>query len=151
MNDKFSPLTTEEFNKLAETPMFISLLIAAADNDIDHKELEWAEKVTHFRIKTAHHTLRSYYQKSNEIIHSNMNLVVSELSENQDERMAFLEKKVAECNDLIAKLDERTQDRLIDSFKSLALSIAEISGGLMNFFSTNPAEEKWLDLPMINH
>jgi hypothetical protein len=31
----------------------------------------------------------------------------------------------------------------------MALSVAEISGGLLNFFSTNPAEEKWLALEML--
>jgi hypothetical protein len=40
---------------------------------------------------------------------------------------------------------------MIDSYKSLALSIAEIDGGIFNFFASNPEEEKWLHLPMIAH
>lgn len=151
MQDKFSVLTSEEFNKLAEMPMYISLLIGQADGDLDHKEIEWAGKVTHFRTKTAHHTLRSFYTKSNEVIVERMNLAISELPEAQEEKMVFLDNKIASCNATLEKLDETTRERLIDSFKSLALSVAEISGGLINFFSTNPAEEKWLHLPMIKH
>lgn len=145
----FSHLSTEETNQLSQIPLYIGLLIAHADGDADHKELEWMEKVTHFRIKTAHHTLRGYYQSANMVIKENLNLVNRDLPVDLTERLNYLSSKIAEAKPLIAKLDENMQSRLMDSYHSFALSIAEISGGLLNFFAHNPEEEKWLELDML--
>lgn len=149
MHNKFSHLNSEELTILYETPMFVSLLIAAADHEIDFKETEWAEKVTFFRIKTAHHSLRDFYAHAHKAIKETMALNLEMLPEDYDTRMQYLSDKIARANSILPKLDENTKDRLLDSFHSLALSIAEISGGMFSFFSHNPDEEKWLHLPMI--
>ena len=149
MHNKFSHLSSEELTILHETPMFVSLLIAAADNEIDFKETEWAEKVTLFRIKTAHHSLRDFYANAHNVIKESMALNLDMLPDAYDARMQYLSDKVARINPILPKLDENTKDRMLESFQSLALSIAEISGGMFSFFSHNPDEEKWLHLPMI--
>jgi hypothetical protein len=148
--NSFSELSQEELNLIAKAPLYIGLLIAEADGFADQKELDWIEKVTFFRIKTAHHALRAYYQLANDAVKSDLNLVKSELSENQDEKMSYLSDKIAEMKPVLAKLDENTKHKLVDSFHSMALSIAEISGGMLSFFSHNPEEEKWLALEMLN-
>lgn len=149
MHNKFSHLSSEELTILHETPMFVSLLIAAADNEIDFKETEWAEKVTLFRIKTAHHSLRDFYANAHNVIKETMAMNLEMLPEAYDARMQYLSDKIARINFILPKLEENTKDRMLESFQSLALSIAEISGGMFSFFSHNPDEEKWLHLPMI--
>lgn len=146
----FSHLSPEEYAKLVEAPLYIGLLIAEADGELDHKELEWIEKITHFRIKTAHHTLRKYYEAANAFIKENLGLVRNTLPNNQQEKMQILSDKLAEMKPILDKLDEGFRHRIIDSYHSMALSVAEISGGLLNFFSSNPAEERWLALDMLN-
>lgn len=145
----FSHLSPDEFSKLVEAPLYVGLLIAEADGELDHKELEWIEKITHFRIKTSHHTLRNYYKEANVFIQENLGLVRNSLPTDQAQKMQFLSDKLADLKPILAKLDEGFRHRLMDSFHSMALSVAEISGGLLNFFSTNPAEEKWLALEML--
>jgi hypothetical protein len=147
--NSFSHLTADEFSKLTQAPLYVGLLIAEADGELDHKELEWIEKITHFRIKTSHHTLRKYYIESNSYIKENLGLVRNSLPAQQEQKMQVLSNKLAEMKPILAKLDEGFRNRLIDSYHSMALSVAEISGGLLNFFSTNPAEEKWLALEML--
>lgn len=44
--NSFSHLSADEFSKLVKAPLYIGLLIAEADGQVDHKELEWIEKVT---------------------------------------------------------------------------------------------------------
>lgn len=146
----FSHLSADDYSKLTEAPLYVGLLIAEADGELDHKELEWIEKVTHFRIKTSHHTLRKYYSDANSYIQENLGLVRNSLPAKQDQKMQFLSDKLADLKPILAKLDEGFRHRIIDSYHSMALSVAEISGGLLNFFSTNPAEEKWLALEMLN-
>ncbi|MBL7788261.1 MAG: hypothetical protein JNL75_00340 [Chitinophagales bacterium] len=146
----FSHLSADDYSKLTEAPLYVGLLIAEADGELDHKELEWIEKVTHFRIKTSHHTLRKYYSDANSYIQENLGLVRNSLPAQQDQKMQFLSDKLADLKPILAKLDEGFRHRIIDSYHSMALSVAEISGGLLNFFSTNPAEEKWLALEMLN-
>lgn len=146
----FSNLSQDELTLLTKAPLYVGLLIAEADGFADHKELEWIEKLTFFRIKTAHHSLRAYYHQANELIKTDLNLVKSQLPENQEDKMNYLSEKIAEMKPILAKLDEGFAHKLVDSYHSMALSIAEISGGLLNFFSTNPEEEKWLALEMLN-
>ena len=69
--NSFSHLSADEFSKLVKAPLYIGLLIAEADGEADHKEIEWIEKVTYFRIKTAHHTMRTFYRHANEFIKEN--------------------------------------------------------------------------------
>jgi hypothetical protein len=145
----FAHISDSELNQLAKNPLYIGLLIAHADGDADHRELEWMEKVTHFRIKTAHHSLRAYYQKANQEVKANLNLINSQLTGSTAEKLQSLSDKIAASKPIIAKLDENMQTRLMDSYHSFAVSMAEISGGLLNFFSHNPEEEKWLELPML--
>ena len=83
------------------------------------------------------------------IIKESMALNLEMLPDAYDARMQYLSDKVARINPILPKLDENTKDRMLESFQSLALSIAEISGGMFSFFSHNPDEEKWLHLPMI--
>ncbi len=149
MQNKFSHLSSEELTILNETPMFVSLLIAAADNEIDFKETMWAEKVTFFRTKTAHYSLRDFYVNAHKVIKETMVLNLEMLPDNYDTRMQYLSDKIARINSILLKLDGNTKERLLESFQSLSLSIAEISGGMFSFFSHNPDEEKWLHLPMI--
>ena len=146
---RFSALSQEEIDQLVKAPLYIGLLIAEADGFADEKELDWIEKICNFRKKTAHHSLREYYGKANEEVKANMNLVRSELPESTKDRVEALAVMIGEMKPLLIKLEDRMQSRLIDSYQSLALSVAEISGGLLNFFSMNPAEEKWLSLDML--
>ena len=148
--NSFSHLSSDEYSKLVKAPLYVGLLIAEADGDIDHKEVEWIEKVTFFRTKTAHHTLRTYYSDANTYIKENLNIERSALPANHDEKMNYLSDKLSEMKPLLANLNEGFSHKLLDSYQSMALSVAEISGGLLNFFSTNPAEEKWLALEMLN-
>ena len=148
--NSFSHLSQDEISQLVKAPLFVGLLIAEADGEADHKELEWIEKVTSFRIKTAHHALRGYYQMANEEVKANLNLERSKCPENQDDKMIYLSGKLAEMKPILDKLDENFRHKLVDSYHSMALSVAEVSGGLINFFSHNPAEEKWLSLSMLD-
>ena len=84
MQNKFSHLSSEELTILNETPMFVSLLIAAADNEIDFKETMWAEKVTFFRTKTAHYSLRDFYVNAHKVIKETIVLNLEMLPDNYD-------------------------------------------------------------------
>jgi hypothetical protein len=151
MQNKFSHLELDKLTNLTEAPSYVALLIASADSEISLKETSWAEKVLSFRIKSAHHTLRAYYQDAHHFYKNNIEVILASLPENQSDRMQYLSDKIAKVNSSLNQIDETTKERLIDSYKSLALSIAEIDGGIFNFFASNPDEEKWLHLPMIEH
>jgi len=146
----FNHLSESESNTLSTIPMYVGLLIASADGDIDEKELTWIEKITHFRIKTAHHSLRGYYGAAHQQIVDRMKMTIQDMPSETNDRVAFLASKVAEAKPILAKLDERTKERLEESYRSMALSVAEISGGILNFFSHNAEEEKWLQLEMLD-
>lgn len=147
---RFNTLNEDELNELIKAPMYVGLLLAYADGECDDKEKEWVKKVTMFRTKTSHSTLREYYTKANAHINENMNLFISELPSDSDEIINSLASKVESLKPILAKLDERMSERLVDSYRAMALSVAEISGGIANFFSMKPEEEKYVTLDMLD-
>jgi hypothetical protein len=151
MQNTISHLELNQLPNLIETPTYVALLIACADSEITNVETTWAEKVLYFRTKTAHHTLRDFYQNAYSFYKNNIENILASLPSNQEERMQFISEKIIRVNENLKQVNETTKERLIDSFKSLALSVAEIDGGIFNFFASNPDEEKWLHLPMIEH
>lgn len=145
----FANLSESDRQVLTETPYYVGLLIAHSDGDADHKELEWIEKVTAFREKTSHHSMREYYGIVHHFVSANANLMQSDLPSDQNEKMQFLVDKIARANRPLSELTELQRERMIEGYRSLALSVAEISGGLLSFFSQNPEETKWLELDML--
>jgi hypothetical protein len=63
--------------------------------------------------------------------------------------MQFLANKIARANKPLSELTESQRERILEGYRSLALSVAEISGGLLSFFAQNPEETQWLDLDML--
>ncbi|MCU0328082.1 MAG: hypothetical protein MUE53_03755 [Chitinophagales bacterium] len=151
MNAKqLSELSREDFQILVETPLFISLLIAYADENVNDRETEWAPKVAKFRTNTAHHSLQNYYGEVFEIKEAKFSYYVDKLKiENQEDRMNFLVDQISRVNSVLVQLDQDLKENLYKSFLTLARSVAEVDEGILDFFRSNPLQDKWLGLNMI--
>ena len=148
--DYLVDLTPSEKQVLIDAPILVTILIAGADEHIDKREKSWAEKITNFRSKTAHHTLKDFYTIASENFDERLDSMINELPSKGSERLPILNSRLGLLNKILPKLDARFAKAFYDSMKTFAKEIAEASGGILGWFSKGIEEKKYLGLDMIN-
>ena len=144
-------LTEAEREQLLEAPVLITLLIAGSDNDVDRREIDWAERLMEFRATKNLAELQNYYDsaaKSWTEAYAKYNNHLQQMN-SSEERCNFLSERLAEMNPVLEKLSPYTAENLVKSFRSFAVQVAKADGGLLGFGAVSPEENKWLDLSML--
>lgn len=153
MHKAYQNLTPDEYSFLLEVPMYITILVAGADAVIDMNEVDWAEKITHFRTLTEKFGLREYYRDVDAHFHENLMkkiVEIKEMDETVEERNLRISEILMRINDLLPKLDKDVATRLYHSYKTLAHQIADSSGGVLGFGAISPSEKLWVELRMLD-
>ncbi|MEX0968223.1 MAG: hypothetical protein WD077_13360 [Bacteroidia bacterium] len=154
MHQGLENLSPEEYKFIHEVPAWITVLIAGADNVIDQQELEWAERITHFRTMKEDYLLREFYREIDENFHQSLQDKIQELkgiADNAEGRNLWISQKLAKVNELWPKIEYNLATKLYVSFKTLASHIANSSGGVLGFGAMSPSEKLWVDLQMIDN
>ncbi len=146
----FNGLKKEEYQQLIEAVPLIAILIAGADNDIDLKEKEWAEKIVKIRSYNNHFDLKPYYKDVDEQFIDLFDKFVNELPKDSDARSRELTKRLSAVNNIFTKVSMRTANQLYTSFIAYAEQIARASGGILRLMSVSREESMWVGLPMID-
>lgn len=146
----FNELTQKEYQLLIDSVPMIAILIAGADNDIDLKEKEWAEKIVKIRSYSNHFDLRSLYKEVDEQFISIFDKLLKELPESPESRNRELSSRLSALNAVFQKLSIRTANQLYSSYLVYAEQIARASGGILRMMSVSKEESMWVGLPMID-
>jgi hypothetical protein len=150
MISAFNGLKKEEYQTLIEAVPMIAILIAGADNDIDLKEAQWAEKIVKIRSYSNHFDLKPYYKDIDEQFKELFERLLNELPKHHDERSRELTRRLSAVNSIFAKLNMRTANQLYTSYIAYAEQIARASGGILRLMSVSKEESIWIGLPMID-
>lgn len=150
MISAFSNLNKDEYQLLIDAVPMIAILIAGADNDIDLREKNWAEKIIKIRSYSNHFDLKPYYKQVDEQFKTSFEKLLDELPKNGDARNRELTKRLSEINSIFAKMSMRTANQVYTSLLSYAEQIARVSGGILRLLSVSKEESMWVGLPMID-
>lgn len=151
MSTLFSSLSQIQSDQLKSAPSLITILVAGADGDIDHQELNWAEKLTKIRsYSDATESLNGFYAAVDASFLEDFELALKELPQELSQREMVISVRLAKLNKILASLDNATAYTLYLSFVSFAEHIAKASGGFLRFGSISSQEKKWISLPMLN-
>ncbi len=150
MISAFKGLKEEEYQQLIEAIPLIAILVAGADNDIDLKEKEWAEKIIKIRSYSNHFDLKPYYKDVDSQYAALFDQFLAELSKDAEVRSREISKRLSKINDILIKLNMRTSSQLYTSFIAYAEQIARASGGILRMMSVSKEESMWIGLPMID-
>lgn len=145
----FESLNDQQFATLKDAIAHITVLIAGADGNIDHKETEWATKLTHIRSYSNPEPLGAYYEAVGVDFASKVEHIIENAPKDVKERTELLSRKLAEVNSILPKLENHVAAELYNSFKSFAKHVAKSSGGFFGMMSINKDEAALIDLPMI--
>jgi hypothetical protein len=142
-------LNQQEMDLLAAAPVWVMLLIACADQNIEEKEVNRGKEI--IRIK-------SYAEKSDvRLIYSDletqMDVIIDEalksLSADGAERIKFISGKLEELNDVLVKIERSFAIQFYNSLRDLAIYVAQASDSFFGVNAINKEEKKYIKLPML--
>jgi len=145
----FDKINETEYNTLKSAVAQITVLIAGADGDIAHKEIEWAEKLTKIRGFAPPEVLNQFYNNVGEDFSNQLQDIMDNVPEDTEERNQMLSAELTKLNPILAKLDNGLAFRLYHSFLSFAKHIATETGGFFRFGAISSEEKRWIGLPML--
>ena len=146
----FDNLTEEELTKMFNAIPLITILIAGADETIDHHEKKWAIKLANIRTFSNPDELHDYYSQIGIDFNEQLNKFIEVLPSSTAARQQKISERLAELNNIFPKLDPHYGAKLYDSCVSFAKHVANASGGFLGFGRVSKAESEWMTLPMLN-
>jgi len=150
MIPELAHLNEVEQQQLIDAVAQITILIAAADGDIDTEETGWATKLTEIRSYSGPEILTEYYTVVGQGFTDSLTQMIGEMSNDVQTNLLRINDSLAELNPILAKLNPKYAAALYKSFLSFAEHVAKASGGFLRFFSVSSEEKKWIKLPMID-
>lgn len=145
----FNNLTEEELTKMLNAIPLITILIAGADESIDHNEKRWAIKLANIRTYSNPAELHEYYSRVGASFNAQLNKHIDNLPSNTAARQQSISERLAELNDIFPKLDPYYGAKIYESCVSFAKHVANASGGFLGFGRISKAESEWMTLPML--
>lgn len=149
MKDLFSRLSVEEMEELCLIPIWVSILIAGADNNIDKAEIRKAIRLAREKQNNAHDSIVEYYKKVCDRFEQNLKGYITLMPPKLEQRVEFLVGKLERVNYFFSKLDLEIAYPLYLSFREFAVGVARSSGGIFGLLAISDAESKYIDLKMI--
>lgn len=150
MITEFNNLREEEVQVLLNAPVYVAILIAGADGNIDKSERKEAVEVARSKQSRAREQLVDYYKEVGENFETKFNQLIDELPEDADERSKIITSELRKLNFILPKIDKDFAVKLYASLKELAKRIAEASGGILGYLSVSYEESRLVELSMIN-
>lgn len=148
--DAFQHLAKNEIDALVEAPVLITILVGAADGDIDREERKWTERLLHARTYNNPKELNEFYRVVMEDFWNKVEDHLKRLPAGAEARSEAISKRLAELNPILAKLDASLASDLYHGFIGLATETAKASGGFLRMGAISAAESRWVGLPMID-
>ena len=150
MNVFPASLTAEEKETLFNMPVYVTLLIAGADDKIDNTEIARAIELAELNKKFSRPDLHDYYRVASADFSDKITEALDELPSDHEKRAHILVRQLEKLNDILPKLDKEFAIDFYASAKDLAKKIAESSGGILGYMTIGYEESKLIGLDMIN-
>ncbi|MBK7938467.1 MAG: hypothetical protein IPJ82_15910 [Lewinellaceae bacterium] len=147
--DGFQNLEKNEIDALVEAPVLITILIGAADDNIDGEERKWTERLLRARTCNRPKELNEFYRVVVEGFWGKVQDRLSRLPAEVEARNEAISKLLGNLNPVLAKLDPELAADLYHGFISLAEETAKASGGFLRIGAISAAESRWTKLPML--
>lgn len=145
----FEKLTPEEVSILLQAPVYVSILIAGADNQIDKSEINGAVELVKLKQTKARQALLDYYKEVGKTFESDLQEKIKELPADASKRNPVVIAQLEKINGLYPKLEKEIAVQLYASLKEFAKKVAEASGGVLGYMAIGYEESKLIGLNML--
>jgi hypothetical protein len=142
-------LSATQLELLKSAPALITVLIGAADDNLDANEENRAAKAVQFRQHTGDPLLFEYFQWVEESFDVTLNVVEQKYSSLQPEqRNELITNELVLVNEVLSEIDTKYAHALVASFRSLAKVVAAASGGVLGTIAVSSEESELVALSM---
>lgn len=145
-------LTSEEVDFLIKTPVYITVMVGGADDEIEDNEINWAEKVARYRSFKSDPDLQKYYLEVDKYFSDQLDQYVTELKKGDKSPREYskeINEKLQRLNPIFEKLDSSTSEKLYNDFLSFARHVASVSDHIFGMGGINPEEWEYVRLPSV--
>lgn len=142
-------LNAEEIEELYLIPVWVSILIAGADDKIDKTEIKKSVKIAREKQEKENRLIIEYYREVAAKFEVNLKGYIALMPDDYEQRELFLVDRLSKANSFLSKLEKEFAFQLYLSFRDFAMKVAQASGGLFGLLSVSYAESKYIDLKMI--
>lgn len=142
-------LREDEVEALLKAPVYVSILIAGADDNIDKNEIKEAIAVAKSKQTRAREGLVDFYKLVAKDFESELHRLIGELPDKAVDRTPVINKELRRLNRIFVKLDKAFATKLYGSLRDMAKRVAEASGGILGYMSVSYEEAKLVELEMI--
>jgi hypothetical protein len=149
MIPEFSDLTHAEIELMHKAPIWVSILIAGADDKIDKNEVRRAIELTSKNLKASNSRLLPFYDEVGEDFEDKLRIVLQELPRKEKERSKVIIDQLAKLNDIFKRVNRDFNIHFYKSLKEIALEVAQSSGGVLGMSKVGEKEARYLSLDMI--
>ena len=150
MSNPLTNLNKNDREDLYLIPVWVSILVAGADESISKKEVNDAIRLANRKQHSDEGFIREFYKKVADKFEVNIKGYLALMPKDVEDRNSFLVDKIKKVNKIFPKLDSEVAHKLYLSFRDFANCVAQASGGLFGLLSISYAESKYLDLKMID-
>jgi hypothetical protein len=142
-------LNQQEMDLLAAAPVWVMLLIACADQNIEEKEVNRGKEIIRIKSFAEKSDVRFIYSDLESQMDNIIDQSLKSLSADGEERMIFISEKLEELNDVLDKIERSFAIQFYNSLRDLAIYVAQASDSFFGVISVNKEEKKYIKLPML--
>jgi hypothetical protein len=139
----------EELDVLALAPVWVILLVAGADGNIDRKEKQEALSIMQRWCDCIGPESPDLWRDVVQNFETNIRGYQMLLPSDPEKRNEVLVSKINRLNDFIDRLDRAFADRYVAFLRDLANRVATASGGFFRYRTTQAESDRFAGLPMI--
>ncbi|WP_116109013.1 hypothetical protein [Lewinella sp. IMCC34191] len=147
---EFNTLTAEEQQVMFDAIPLITILVGAADNQLDEVELTEAQRLADIRSYNNRGRLNAYYEQIDEGLTDRIQELYNGMTNGVEAREKYIVKQLSKLNTILPKLREPYGYLYYHNFRTFARHIAECHGGFLRFITVGPKEAKVMELPMLH-
>ncbi len=111
-------ISEREYEALLKFPVYVSLLAANSDSQLDEAEKKAAIKFSHIKTYSCDPLLASFYDEADKAFENNMLQLDKNLPEKKEERVAVIKKELLDLEKIVLKLGKEYTTVMHRSMKS---------------------------------
>jgi hypothetical protein len=143
-------LSNEEQHLIEIAPIYVSVLIAGADGNIDRSEISNAIQIAGEKAKKTETFLIDLYSQLEKEFEEKLAKVHSTVPSVLKQRNTYLSQQLEKLNPILSRLDKTFSITYYSFLKEVAVRVAKASGGVFGINAVSSEEKEFIDLPMID-
>jgi hypothetical protein len=147
--EKLNPVEKEV---LYNSPIYVALYVAFADEKLDAGEKSEIFKLIHIKTYSEkNETVKEIYEFIDNDLLLRFDSIFNSLPSDTKERNIFIQEKIAEVNPIIENFKNHDAVSFYNSLKNFAVHVANASGGIWGVQQISGKEKAILSLSMLEN